>query len=152
MPEGTEDAVPILPSIELRINGPWEFDVHTVARGVEECNLLVGQGWRVYNAQIIVHDLVQPSTQRGPVRQPVPYYMMGKRLSADESETRARIVQAASETSDGAPAQVEPAEPDEPAEIVTNEPLVTEAEELPALPARRAAAPRRTGLETTGIR
>jgi len=143
VPEGT-DPVTLPP-----IAGPWDFDVHTVARGVDECNMHIAQGWRVYHAAIIVHDLVQASTQRGPVRQPVPYYLMGRRLSQEEGVTRAQIMQAAAESSDGALAQVDPAEPDD--EPTQGGPELRESEP-PALPPRGRGAPRRTGLETTGIR
>ena len=154
------------------LSGPWDFDLHTVARGVDECNYLISQGWRVYHAEMVVHELVAGSPQRGAIRQPMPYYLMGKKLSDEETANRAALAQAAAENSDAALSQPMPAEPDEqeeenpagstvlsegqpsepayvwkPEDEAAKAPPGTSADP-PSLPAGRGAS----GLETTGIR
>ena len=60
-----------------RIAVSTEFDVHTVARGVEECNALCAQGWLVYAFWIVEEVRTRGNVQRGEIRHPTPYYGMG---------------------------------------------------------------------------
>ena len=137
------------------ILGPWDFDVHTVARGVSECNMLMAQGWRVYHAWIVPQEVRRHTGQAPAQVEPWPYYMMGRRLADDES--RATAVEHAVRVSDDALAIVQPAQPDESIDPAaegeaTGQPEPPALPARPRQPARQVGSRTREGLEVQGIR
>ncbi len=144
-----------------RTAGPWDYDVHYVARGIEECNAMVAQGWEVYEPWIVEEEIRRSTVQLGRVVRPTPYFFLGRKLTKAQRES-GEIVRQAAEAADLEPPQ--PAQPDDPEgdpEDDTKTSRSTPAEtkdDPPAVPARRGQTTRlqpagsRGHFEAEGIR
>lgn len=137
--------------------GPWDAEIWTAARGLQEINARCREGWAVFHLQLVMETRRRGTARMPEIAQALPYAIMGRARTEGESDDQ--MSQAAQEASVQGSAALaaapEPLPPGDSEESAEAQPEV--GTEAPAVPARRTA-PRRgqdTGageLKTTGLR
>lgn len=94
--------------------GPWDADVFTVAQGPTECARLVAQGWEVFDAELMEHEIRRGGPAQRRQVQVMAYWWLGRKLSDEDQETRDKIARQAEESAaDVASGTPQPEPPDD---------------------------------------
>lgn len=89
--------------------GPWDADVTTSARGHEEINARLAEGWRIIWCSIKTEDLSEGGQSRRRLRAWRPLAMLGRKFDQAEGETeRAVALQEAAEAGADALSDADP--------------------------------------------
>jgi hypothetical protein len=147
--------------------GPWDADIVTVARGPLECAAMMRQGWRVYDAELLVHEIRPPRPGGRALREVVVYWHLGRRLDdiGDQAEVDRTLQEAQESHADAVAGAPQPEEPDDPGadaapqvEAAAPEPAPLpggrreKRKPGPARPGRQRAQGALGGVDTQGVR